>query len=195
MSNYNTQANCQQSSTAFGGKAGVQVGFWTANAGLSDSKTNQAMQLQAQDLEVTFKYMMVDVFRPWMKGMLFGLPNWYLVGGYKQHCISDGTFGQQLPATTEATFLPSVVTHLILIKDLSIKWTNWQQDWSTATQGISTTAGVGYGPWAIQGQYSHNGTTSSFDADTTHDSLMSSGIQLVGYISAITPASPQLDTP
>jgi hypothetical protein len=104
--------------------------------------------------------------------------------------------GQELPANREGehTFLPSVVTSLVLIKDLSIKWDNWKSDWHSKVSSTSASASFGWGPFAVSGSYTHHSEKRDFTADADGESLKVPGIQALGCVSAITPLSPAVDS-
>lgn len=103
--------------------------------------------------------MLVDIKRSWLDTSLLNLSNWFLEGDYKKHCISDGTMSQQLSdRNLEHIFLPYIVTSLILIKDLSISWENWQSDGQSRVDSDSSIGSIGYGPFAVSGNYSHHGS-------------------------------------
>jgi hypothetical protein len=117
------------------------------------------------------------------------------MGDYKKSCISNGTMGQELPQNAiEPTFLPSIVTSMVLIKDLSIKWGNWKADWDSHAETNSASVSVGWGPFAVNGSYSHHDEQRDFRADSSGESLMIPGIQLIGYVSTINPISPGIDS-
>src|SRR6185503_14062441 len=103
----------------------------------------------------------VDIKRPWLDTSLLNT-RWFLVGDYKKNCVSTGKMAQELPSPTgEVTFLPSIVTSLVLIKDLSIKWDNFKSDWKSIVDANSGSA-IGWGPFAVHGSYSRrNEETSS----------------------------------
>ena len=189
---FHSETHYSSSSTSYGGGGGFSVGFWSAGASFEHSDSRQSMNMQTNNLEVTFSYMVVDIFRPWLDTSLLNLDNWFLYGDYPAHTISDGTMAQEKPADgKEPAFLPSVVTSLILIKDLHIKWDDWKSQWDSQTSSTSGGGSFGWGPFAVSGHY---GTSNhSFDASTDNEGegLTVEGIQLVGYVSQINPASPR----
>ncbi len=192
---FHTQSSYQASSTSYGGGGGFSVGFWSASASFNHCEQQSSMDMQTQDLEIAFKYCVADIKRPWLDTSLLNLKNWFLMGDYKKNCISNGTMAQELPSGgLEPTFLPSIVTSLILIKDLSIKWSNWKADWDSHAETNSASASVGWGPFAVNGSYSHHDEQQNFSADTSGESLVVPGIQLIGYVSTINPASPGVDS-
>jgi hypothetical protein len=94
----------------------------------------------------------------------------------------------------EPTFLPSIVRSLVLIKDLSLKWTDWQADWESQSSSNSASTSIGRGPFAVSGSYSHHDAQRDFTADASGESLKVPGIQLIGYVSMINPACPGVDS-
>jgi hypothetical protein len=194
-SDFHTESHYQESSTSYGGGAGINVGFWSAKASFEHADARTSMNFQTNDLEIGFKYCAVDIKRQWLDASLLNLRNWFLMGDYKKACISSGAMGQELPQNAiEPTFFPSMVTSLILIKDLSIKWGTWKSDWADHTETTSTEASVGFGPFAVNGHYSHHNQNRDFTADSSGDTLMIPGIQLLGYVSMINPLSPGVDS-
>jgi hypothetical protein len=192
---FHTESHYSASSTSYGGGGGFDIGFWSASAGFDSAESQTSLNIETKDLEITFNYCAADVKRPWLDTSLLNLRNWFLMGDYKKGCISDGTMGQELPKNAiEPTFLPSVVTSLILVKDLSIRWGNWKADWDSHQSDVSGGGSVGFGPFAVSGHYSHHDEQRNFEADSTGESLKVPGVQLIGYVSTINPLSPGVDS-
>jgi hypothetical protein len=192
---FHAESHYQASSTAYGGGGGFNVGFWSASASFNHAESQSSLDMATNNLEVAFKYCAVDIKRPWLDTSLLNLKNWFLMGDYKKHCISDGTMAQELPQNSiEPTFLPSIVTSLILIKDLSIRWDDWKSHWDAHKSSTSASASVGWGPFAVNGHYSHHDEQRNFSADDEGESLKVPGIQLIGYVSTINPGSPAVDS-
>jgi hypothetical protein len=192
---FHTEGHYTASTTAYGGGAFFSNGLWSAGGTLDHAEGQSSLGIQTDDLEITFKYCCVDIERPWLDTSLLNLGNWFLKGDYKKGCISNGCMGQELPQNAiEPTFLPSIVTSLILIKDLSIKWNNWKSDWSSHSETIKGSGAVGCACFAIGGSYSRGDGKVDFVADDTGESLRIPGIQLVGYVSTINPLSPRVNS-
>ncbi|MBV9248375.1 MAG: hypothetical protein JO227_03890 [Acetobacteraceae bacterium] len=192
---FHSESHYQSSSTSFGGGASFNIGLWHGGASFdhSDSQTNSNMQVK--NVKIRFSYCAVDIKRPWLDTSLLNLKNWFLVGDYKKNCISDGTMGQHLPqGSIEPTFLPSVTTSLILVKDVYISWDDWKSQWAAHTESNSGSASFGVGPFTASAHYSHRNQKRDFECDDTGEELHIPGIQLLGYVSAINPPSPQVDS-
>lgn len=194
-SDFHTESHYSASSTSYGGGGGFSVGFWSVGGGFDHSSQRSSMDIQTRNLAIAFKYAVVDIKRPWLDTSPLNLKNWFLMGQYKKDCVSTGKMAQELPsADGEVTFLPSIVTSFILIKDLSIKWDNWKSDWNSRAETTSASLSVGYGPFSVNGHYSHHDENQDFVADSSGESLVIPGIQLLGYVSTINPASPGVDS-
>jgi hypothetical protein len=196
-SDFHSESHYESSATSYGGGGGFDVGFWSASADFNHADSHDHLDWQTDDLEISFKYAAADIKRPWLDTSLLNLKNWFLMGDYKAGTISSGTMGQELPASLrekEHVFLPSITTGMILIKDLSIKWSNWKAVWDNRASSTSGSASVGFGPFAVSGSYSHHDEKRDFEADSSGESLRVPGIQLIGYVSMITPLSPGVDS-
>jgi hypothetical protein len=191
-----SESHFHSSSTSYGGSVGLNVGLWSVSGGFDASSQQQSLDIKTDDLEINFSYCAVDIKRPWLDSSLLNLRNWFLMGDYSKGCISDGSMKQELPADRgkEPVFLPSIVTSLVLVKDLSIRWSNWQADWASQESHVSGGGSVGYGPFAVSGHYSHGDQSRDFVADSSGESLMVHGVQLLGYVSMIAPESPGLNS-
>ncbi|GAA4601068.1 hypothetical protein BJY16_003749 [Actinoplanes octamycinicus] len=188
------ESHSSSSSTAIKAGGGLNLGFWSVGGSFSNEKTQSNLNIQGDSLDIRFKYTVVDINRVGVDTSLLSLKNWFLFGDYPKHTISRGTMSQELPATGQEVFLPSIVTSLILVKDFEIGWTNWKKEWADKTSSTSASASVGYACFALNGSYEHRSQKHDFEADSSGERLKSPGIQLVGYVSEILPASPAHDS-
>lgn len=193
MKDYHYKSNYKSSSTSYGGAAGINLGFWRAGGGFSNSEKRESLNVQASNLEIDFEYSIADIKRPWLDSSLLNLPNWFIKGDYNKNCISDGTMGQQLKdRTTESAFLPSVVTSFILVRNVRIRWAEMERNYAEVQKSFSAGGAVGIGPFVASGRYSSRNKERNFSSDITSEGLSINGVQLVGYVSEILPASPRL---
>jgi hypothetical protein len=191
---FHSESHYTASSTSYGGSAGINAGLWGASASFQHSDSDVKSDVQMNNLRIKFNYCIVDIKRPWLDTSLLNLKNWFLVGDYKKNCISTGLMGQEKPAENEHSFLPSVVTSLILVKDVSIYWDDWKTHWQEHTSKTSGSASVGVFCFTAKANYSHKSVKRDFECDDTGEELQIPGIQLIGYVSAITPSCPQVDS-
>jgi len=182
------------SSSSESGSAGLSLGFFTIGGTASHEQSQSALQVDTSSLSISFEYCTADINRPWLDTNLLNLGNWFLLNNAK-NCISDGTYGQQLEAASDkGTFLPSIVTSLILIRNLKISWAMTHEQQQAFQQSTSGGGAVGFGPFFCGGSATaSNGNTSSLGTANSQG-IHVQGVQLVGYCSTITPASPRLDS-
>ena len=190
---FHSETHETNSSTSYSGGGGFFDGFW-GGGGSSSDQNRHDLKITTDQLEVSFKYCIVDIKRPWLDTSLLNLSNWYLTGDYKKNCISDGTMSQALPDSGETTFLPSIVTSFILIKDLKIYWSTYEDDQHKFSEDSSGSVSFGWGCFGGSASYSHHDDDSDFVANFSDEGLQVAGIQLIGYISAINPPSPAVDS-
>jgi hypothetical protein len=189
---FHSESHYETSSTSYGGGAGLNVGLFSFGGSFNHMKNQTSYNFQTNNLKISFKYCIAEVRRRWLLGSLLNLDNWFLIGDYEKGCISNGRMSQELPANAiEPTFLPSILVALFLVKDLSISWDNWKQDMKTVSKSTSAGGSIGYGPFAIKGNYSHHNERRDFTADMDGESLVVKGIQLLGGICEINGLAPR----
>jgi hypothetical protein len=182
------------SSSSESGSGGVSFGFFSVGASASHEQSQSAMQIDTSMLSISFDFCTADIRRPWLDTNLLNLGNWFLLDNAK-NCISDGTYGQQLDAASDkGTFMPSIVTSLVLVRNLKIEWAVTHEQQQAFQQSTSGGGQVGFGPFFVGGSAtSANGNTSSVNTANSQG-IHIQGVQLIGYCSTITPASPRLDS-
>lgn len=190
-----SESHADSSSSSFSAAGGLNLGFFNIGASASGGQSQSSMDWKTSNLKISFEYCCADVQRPWLDTTLLRLGNWFLVGNYPKNCISNGNMGQELKTTTnESTFLPSIVTSFILVRNLVIYWDEMSQHQDTFESHASGGMAMGIGPFMCGGSYSRGNKKSNFSFDFQSDGLHIEGVQLIGYVSAITPASPRLDS-
>jgi hypothetical protein len=192
---FHSESHYQASSTSYGGGGGINLGLWSAGGSFNHTEAQTSANFQMNNLRIRFNYCVADIKRPWLDTSLLNLRNWFLVGDYKKSCISTGQMAQELgQGNIEPTFLPSLTTSLILVKDVYIYWDNWKSDWQTHQSSTSASASVGFFCFAASGHYSHHDEQRDYSCDDAGEELHIPGIQLLGYVSAINPGSPGVDS-
>ena len=192
---FHSESHYTASQTSYGGGGGFNIGLWSGGATFEHSDSQANSNFQMNNVKIKFKYAIADLDRPGVDTSLLNLNNWFLVGDYKKNCISTGLMSQEKPGDgTEATFLPSVVTSLIFIKDVHISWDDWKSQWAAHKESTSGSAAVGFWCFCATANYSHAKQSRDFSCDDAGEELVIPGIQLVGYVSQILPASPQRDS-
>ena len=190
---FHSEVHVDSSSTLNKAGGGLNFGFFSVGGGGSTSTERTSMDIKTSNLSVEFDYTMVDIKRPWLDTTLLNLSNWFLVGDYPASCISDGTFGQELKVNNanEMLFMPSIVTSLILIRNLKIKFDEYASHSETFSKVVKGGGSIGYGPFSIHAQHKDKQSSSSFTEDSNGECIQNDGVQLIGCVSTIMPASPK----
>ena len=175
-SNFTTEA------TAWGGSANVNVGLWSFGGGVSHSDSRQALSVDTTNVGVSFKWRVCPVYRKWMDATLFHLPNWSLGGLAGPGGIAGGA----------DPMMPLMPIALVIVRDVKIT-ANWgHTDSEKITEATSGSASVGWGPFAVSGNYSHSSTSDKFSAKATGQGFEIPDIQVLGFVCAKVPACPPM---
>jgi hypothetical protein len=189
---FHSESHYSASQTSYSGGGGFNLGLWSGGASFDHKESQANSQFAMKNTRVNFNYAVVDIYRPWLDTSLLNLGNWFLVGDYKKNCISTGKMGQEKPTDgIEPLFLPSIVTSLILVKDVHIFWEDWKTQWSEHSKSNSASASVGVWCFSASAKYKHAEQNRDFSCDDTGQDLAIPGIQVIGYVSQIMPSCPQ----
>jgi hypothetical protein len=193
QTDFHTEAHFDSKTTHTDAGGGFSIGFFSVGGGGSADKTKTSLNIQTEELAIEFEYATVDIQRPWLDTNLLNLSNWFLVGDYPASSISDGTFNQQFRQDNSAAmvFLPSIVTSLILARNVRIKWNKKATDMQTLNSAVSGGGHVGYGPFSVSVNHSENHIKNDFTFDENSQGITIQGVQVIGYVSIITPGSPR----
>lgn len=158
--------------TSWGASANVMVGLWSFGGGVSSSDSRQAMSQDTTDIGISFRWRICPVYRKWIDGTLFKLPNWDL-GSLTS---AGGVSGSPNP------LMPLIPAALVIVRDVHIT-ANWShQDSEHIDEAISGSASVGWGPFAVSGNYSHSSTSDKFGAQRTGQEFIIPDIQVLGLV-------------
>jgi hypothetical protein len=193
---YQTESHYKENTTTWAASGGFSLGFFSIGGSAGGSETKTDLKLKTSNLSITFSYSVADVIRPWLDTNLLNLGNWFLVGDYKKNTISDGSFKQQLKRgdPNVPLFLPSIVTSIVLVRDLCISWSEMNSHKATIDKTVGGGGFVGIGPFMVGGGGSSSKKQGDFEYRYTSEGLKCPGVQCVGYVSTILPASPKLDS-
>lgn len=174
------------------GSLGGSVNHSTAH---SEKHINSSFE----GLTITFSYCLANINRPWMDSSLMNIGNWFLMGNYPEGCISTGKVDQEFKPDDPKQFvlLPSVVTSMILIKDVLISWSSASFDSSEITDTLKNGGSVSFGNHFVSGSGSASYRKDKYHWDQTIDQntrqLRVDGVQLIGFVSSIMPFAPKLN--
>ncbi|WP_214321801.1 hypothetical protein [Nonomuraea sediminis] len=166
--------------TSWGASAQVNVGLWSFGGGVSSSDSRVSMSADTTDIGLSFKWRICPIYRKWMDASLFKLPNWDLGSLSGAGGISGGA----------DPLMPLIPQALVIVRDVHVT-ANWShQDSERIDSAISGSASVGYGPFAVAGNYSHSSTSDKFNAHRTGQGFEIPDIQLLGFVCTKVPPCP-----
>lgn len=165
---------------AWGGSANVQYGLWSFGGGVSHSDERQTMSQDTSNIGLSFKWRICPVYRKWMDYSLLRLPNWDLGSLAPQHGIAGGP----------GAIMPLIPLALVLVKDVTVTASFSHQDSEHIKEATSGSASVGWGPFAVSGNYSYSSEEGQFHAEATDQGFRVPTIQVLGFVCLRTPACP-----
>lgn len=160
-------------------------GLWSVGGSFSKQDSHQSMDQTTTGLTVSFKFARVDITRPWLNFLLFSMKGWNVAEAYKASGLSNGTKKQPLDM-----HFPSLPTSFIAVRDLKITATWGHEDSSFISSKLSTSASLGWGPFAISGSYSQGSEDKKFNSNFDGRTISNDGLQIIGWVNTIVPACP-----
>jgi hypothetical protein len=189
---FHSETHTNYSSSNSNGYGGISLGFVSIGGYGTASEQHTNLDIETTNLSITFEYTVVDIKRPWLDTTLLNLSNWFLVGDYPASCISDGTYGQELKThLSDMLFMPSIITSLILVRNVNIQFDESIIHRDTFAQATSGGGALSLGPLFLGGTHSGKNGNTNYSIDQNSRGICIDGVQLIGYVSTIMPASPK----
>lgn len=163
----------------------LSLGFFSIGASNKGETNRTSMNSDFSNLNISFKVGKVRAERGWYSGEFVESKYWKLHESSPQELngdiISDGK-GKGL--------MPSVVTELIIARDVVIDFSENSTAYTYAKTNIDSGLGLGIGPFSIGASHSYENQNSKTSAKWKSKSLTSDGVYIIGYKCKITPKSP-----
>jgi len=194
---YNNSFNATNSKLNTKAKTSKRWLFKKLDVAADVSRAVETQEIASENFNAEFQYMVARVSRPWMDTSLLKAKNWYLRSDgehpYVANCVSEGTYGQHFDNKTNL-FLPSVVTGLILVKDLKISFDKKNETIRKVVNDIKGGGSFSLGLFKFQKSVDYHKTKENKTETGEYEEISSDGIQLIGYVSEILPAGPFMDS-
>lgn len=180
FSESNFSSEFSSEATSWGASANVMVGLWSFGGGASHSDSRQAMSQDTTNIGISFRWRVCPIYRKWMDGTLFSLPNWDL-----------GTLtGAGGISGAPNALMPLIPMAIVMVRDVEIT-ANWShQDSEHIDTATSGSLSVGYGPFSVSGNYSYSSTSDKFGAKRTAQGFTIPDIQILGFVCTKVPHCP-----
>jgi hypothetical protein len=166
--------------------------FWTSSGSDETNTDTKFTSMQSSEFELTAELITVRIRRPWLNAVLFNMTDWWAKG-----ILKDGISNGKLKGNADA-MLPLIPTAFVVAKDVSIKSNFTSQDTSHFVSDSTSRErrGWGWGPFSGGGRYSHTRSVKdTFQSSYSNGVLKLPGLQLIAWISTITPPSPPKAAP
>lgn len=172
---------------SYGGGASWGGGLWSVGGSFNHTDGQTSSHMDANSIQINADLTLVRIMRPWLNPLLFRTAGWW-EKGQKANWISNG----QLTGNSNGS-LPLIPTAFVAMSNVTIKGDFSSQDQSHIQSATSGSTSVGWGPFSIGGSYSHSESHDSFTSTYDSGTIRVPGMQIVAWVSAITPASPPMD--
>lgn len=184
-----SSSSYNQSAHAASVKAGFNAIFVKGNAGSNFSRDSINSSFTSDDFSFSFKVGKVAVARGWLNQNFVESKYWRLAENSPQKInkdiLSDGA-GKGL--------LPSMITELIMVKDVSFKFNTRSANYSKIKTHFDAGGGFSFGPFFnSSAKYSYDNTKIDTKSTFKNGELTSPDISIIGYKCRILPKAPNTD--
>jgi hypothetical protein len=185
----NLQSESSSRFDSYGGGASWSAGLWSVGGSAAGSSGSSSFHMSADKLKLSAKLGLVRIYRPWLNDLIFRMNAWF-VEGIDKNGISNG----QLQGNEHGA-LPLIPTAFVIGRDIAIEADFTTEDKTHVENAISGSASVGWGPFRVSGNYAHSSSKDTFKSTFNGGTLRIPGIQVLGWVSEIVPASPPQNAP
>lgn len=185
-------------SASAGGRGGW--GLFSISGGGSTSESQQSMQMANTKCNITCEVKRVQIFRPWLNGVVFGAPWWSFTSDAMAAPflnlseglgITDGVPRKSATGVTE--LMPLVPTEFLLARNVTIRGNIGMAN-AEAMQKATTAGGsVGWGPFAVSSSVTTTSGSASGKSTFGVNGISFTGVQIIGVICAVQPKIPNPD--
>ncbi|MGI4873108.1 MAG: hypothetical protein ACRYFX_18265 [Janthinobacterium lividum] len=182
----NLATTTSSSYTDYSAGGSASWGLWSVGGDASGHHEDAHYHMDANTFGLSAKIAVVQINRPWLNDLLFKTQGWSLLGQGADK-ISNGTL-----QNNSGGLLPLIPTALIIARNIEITADWSSEDKQHVADSITTHASVGWGPFAVSGSYSHGSSSDSFASTFDGGTLKIPGMQIIGFVNEIVPASAPL---
>jgi hypothetical protein len=166
--------------TNVGGGASFNLGLWSVGGGASSQTTHFHSDASAQQVHISYQYALVTIRRPYINGLLFGLPGW------RTDVAPKGTLSSGSRKNQEHTQFPLPPVFLAIGTDIADP---------SASNLIRRAAPsfkrpVGGGPFSISGSYKHGSSEQHVKGTANAAGIRVPFVQIIGWANLILPFTP-----
>jgi hypothetical protein len=177
-------SNTSSDFKSYGGGGGFSVGLWSVAGGAQHTSQSFHSDADAESISVSYDFALITIRRPWLTNFLFDLPGWKTQIAPKGGWSSGSRQGQQ------GKMFPLLPTAFIAVKDVVIKANFSHAELDQASSSTSASGSVGWGPFAVSGNYSHSHSEQHVKGEVAPGQLTQKAVQIIGWINEVLPLCP-----
>lgn len=170
-----TTSHFESNSWSVGG--GVNWGFWSASANVSSQSQKFNSDFSLSSFKMSFDLAQVVISRPWFYPEFFMNRGWTLRKG-EGWMYDDMPSNGQKPPRGNFIAYPTVA---LFAKNIVIDSLDFASAYEEYSKSLSVNASVGWGPFRLNGSYSHAEAGRSYNSEKTTSGLKVPGMQIIGF--------------
>lgn len=176
----------QSSHSKWSAGGGFNIGLFSIGGRGGGSKNEYKGSFDASNFKLAFSITQVPIVRPWLKSAYLASKAWRFDQNNpeaKGQMLSDG-------GKPPKGMIPAYPTAMLCVKDLELTMSNTSAMSEFTSSSISGGGFVGYGPFAIGGNYSKGKSTSKSNYHWDGQTMKVDGMQVIGFKCHILPKAP-----
>ena len=178
LSHSSVNSSSRAESSAWGGSAGVNFGFFSVGGGASGSSSQYSSNYAVSNFKLSFEFTQAVISRPWFYPEFFMNRGWTLRKGegwnYDQ-MPSDG----KLPPSGNLIGYP---TTILFARNVVIESAEFVSAYKAYSKSVGGGGSIGWGPFRLSGHYSHSESGRQYNSESDSKSIRIPGIQAIGFI-------------
>jgi len=190
ISGSNLKTRNDTSEHTFSVSTEVNWGLWKVKANASGEYKKENSSTDADSLSFSAEIAKVRINRPWFNESIFRLGSWYTNLGTKGS-ISNG----KIDSSNAGGLIPMYPVAFVVARNIKIKADFSHEDIEKVSNATQAGGSVGWGPVSVSAQYGNKNTHEELNQDMQNGEINVPGMQIIGWVSRLTPQSPLMADP
>jgi hypothetical protein len=175
-----------QESTSWSAGGGVGFGLFSVSGGVSSSSSEYSSDYQVDEFKLGFDMTQAQIIRPWFYPEFLYNHGWTLRKG-------EGWTFAEMPsdggAPPDGVFV-GYPLQAVFVRNVEITSASLAQAYDAYSSSVSASASVGWGPFSVNGSYSHAESGDHFHAEREGNTIRIPGLQIIGFVNHLLPKTP-----
>ena len=158
------------------------------------------MKMDGTSCKITCEVKRVQIFRPWLNGIVFGAPWWSFTSDAMASPflnlsegvgITDGVPRKNPSGVAE--LMPMIVTEFLLARNVKITAQIGAANAEAMRKSVTAGGSAGWGPFAVSSSVTTTSGSENKSSEIGDNGISFTGIQIIGVICNIQPKVPNPD--